>query len=305
MGTSKSYGGPGGRPPLLPPWALPGGGGDPSPPPPPENGDSPQDPAGPPGDPVSPTSGNTPGPRTPSSPPSGARHVLPSAQNWGRAKRSFGAAISSRGQQSSWQKAGRRYVRALGGSGKAAGSARTARRSSRALGGFLSDVANRGIGPALESLGLGRYVGQPPEIVMAAIANALAPEGSTREQAAARRAISDALKELYEKYALPTGTLDSLSKMAAQAVVDALTGAVSSFIYRRWLSDLGLKIEQKAISHSQAVKLEREVRKYVRDRTRLDLKKIDVLKLNWKSDEAKALMKRIYSDAYSFLGGGE
>jgi hypothetical protein len=302
MGTSKSYGGPGGRPPLLPPWALPGGGGaDPSPPLPPEDGNMPQAP----GDSASPSSQNTPGPATPSLPHPSVRPIPPSVQNWGRAKRSFGAAISNRGRGSAWQKAGRGYVRALGGSRKAAGSARAAQRSSRALGRFLADVANRGIGPALQSLGLDRYVGQSPEIVMAAIANALAPEGSTREQAAARRAISDALKELYEKYSLQTGTIDSLNNMTAQAVVDALTGAVSSFIYRRWLSDLGLKIEQKAISHSQAVKLEREVKKYVRDRTRLDLKKIDVLKLNWKSDEAKALMKQIYTDAYSFLGGGE
>jgi hypothetical protein len=155
----------------------------------------------------------------------------------------------------------------------------------------------------METLGLGRYVGQSPEVVMAAIANALAPEGSTREEAIARRAVNDALRELYQT-ADGTGSLEAFQSLTGKEVVGAITTAVTSCIYRRWLSDLGLKIEEKAISRSQAVKLERQVKKFVRDAVRFELKAKDVLSMNWKGRESRDVMQRIYTEAYGFLGGG-
>ena len=308
MGTSNSYGGPGGRPPLLPPWAFPSpdpGGGPPPPPddnapPPPGDAATSRTPDSSPADPASLTSAN-PSP-VPAPLP---KKVQVSISRWSSAKRSMGKVASSRGEPSRLRSAVRRYVRAMGGGQRAARSSRAGRRATALLGGFLSDVARRSLAGAMESLGLSRYIGQSPEVVMAAIANALAPEGATREEAIARRATNDALKEFYERYVVPVGDLNKMTAVPAQAVVDAMTTAVSSYIYRRWLSDLGLKIEQNAVSRQQAIRLEKEVKRFVRNAVRFDLKGKDALNMNWKSPETRAFIERIYRDAYDLLGGGE
>jgi hypothetical protein len=155
----------------------------------------------------------------------------------------------------------------------------------------------------MESRGLGRFVGENPEIAVAAITDELAPTGATREEAAARAAINEAFTEFYNDAALAsTDAAAGLVNITAVAMTKAMTTAVASYIYRRWVGDLGIKIEQNAISRQSAVRLEKQVKKFVRDAVKFDVQGRDVLKMNW-SKEGKALIDKIYTDAYAMLGG--
>ena len=137
--------------------------------------------------------------------------------------------------------------------------------------------------------------------VFAELASRLAPSGATLEEAAGRRAISDALCALYERYDLENADLSRLDAMDADAIRDALQVSVASYIYHRWLQELGDRIEENAIDPDQAYRLEREVRDFVQLAVQLDLAAVDVMTMNWDGPEGRELMDRIYKEAYSLL----
>lgn len=300
MGTSKSYGGPRDRVPLLPSWATsqqaPGGGG--------ALGGGAAAPA------QAPATTNN-GHAAPSAAP---QQTAPA--NWQAAKTALGKAAarpSSGGARrggggggrarSGIRRAAASYVRARGGSQAASRSSRSARIASGGLGGFLSDVATRGISDALRELGLSAYEGRDADTVFAAIANALAPAGESREAAAARQATNQALDQLYGTFVSETGDVSRLEAMTRQDVVDAIQASVSGFIFNRWVSELGIKVEQRTVTPAQAVQFERDMRLYVNETVRLDFTRIDPLKLDWKGAPGQAFVDRIYAEAYAVVGG--
>lgn len=313
MGTSKPYGGPGDKIPLLPDWALPPpDGGDPVPEEEEEGESLPE--------PVDQAEEDEAGVEQeeddePNSVPSGDEPVAghadlagpPDTQSpggsWKWAKAFLGRAASSGGGRAAFAKAARSYVRAHGGPRRAAQAATSGRSATARLGRFLADVSRRGLDAALDALDLATVVGRDAQTVFAAIANALAPNGASPEQAVAREAVGDVLEGLYERFALADGDLARLNSLSIDDVRQAVVDSVSSYIYHRWLQELGRQIEQKAISPAQAVRLERDVKQFVKDSTILDLKGEDVLAMDWDGEWGRAFVERIYADAYRLLGG--
>ena len=175
------------------------------------------------------------------------------------------------------------------------------RASTGRLGSFLSTVATRGIETAGRELGLAGLAGRSAAAVFAEIANRLAPSGATLEEAAARRAVDDALYALYERYDLGTADISSIDQMDADAIRDAIESSVSAYIYHRWLQELGDRIEENAVTVEDAVRLEREVRDYIEHTMHLDLQDVDVLRLDWVGPEGSGIVERIYREAYGLL----
>jgi hypothetical protein len=205
---------------------------------------------------------------------------------------------------SSFRKAARAYVRAMGGSRRAATSARSGRGSTVSLGAFLATVSSRGLDTALKELKLSSLVGKDVETVFAGLVNAISPDGSSREEIAARNAIVEALCFLYEKLVTDDSDAATTFEVLGEDLVrDALVVSVSAYVYERWLVELGRKIEERAITAAEAVRLEGEMKQYVRDSVKLDLSKQDVLQLNWKGKEGRDFVQKIYEDAYAFIGG--
>lgn len=272
MGTSKSYEGPKDRTPLLPSWAFPEPGSEES------TLESPNSPV-----------------ELPSVPP------VEGSMNWRSSKTSLGKAVSSGGGRSVFAKPGRNYVRALGGARKAAKTSRTGRSTTAAIGQFLTNVGNRGINGALESLGLSTFVGKDAETVFAAISNALAPVGSSREEAIARKAVNEALENLYEQYVLDGGDITKLDQMGAQEVGKAIETVVSSYIYNRWLGELEIVLESKAVSIKDAIRLERDMKEYIRECVRLDMQGVNVLTMDWNGSSGQQFIEKIFIEAYSIL----
>jgi hypothetical protein len=154
----------------------------------------------------------------------------------------------------------------------------------------------------LEHAGLAQFVGRDAKEVFAAITNALAPVGASSEESAARHATSAVIEELYERFAVEANGLDRLNAMSTDDVRNAIESSVAKYIYFRWLGELGLRLEDKSVSAAQAERLEQEMKSYVRDIVRLDLKSIDVLKLDWSGAAAAKLIVDLYAQAYSVLG---
>jgi hypothetical protein len=89
--------------------------------------------------------------------------------------------------------------------------------------------------------------------------------------------------------------------MDATSVREAIEASVASYIYHRWLQELGIRIEHNTITASQAVRLEQQVKEYVEETVKLDFRDIEVLTLDWHGAQAAQLVERIYMDAYSLL----
>jgi hypothetical protein len=225
---------------------------------------------------------------------------VPEVRPWRKAKIAMGRFASIGGHQN-LQKAGRNWVRAQRGATRAARAATAGRATTTGIVGFFSDVANRGIGDALRSIGLGNVLGQPVETVLAAIVNALAPDGATFAEIAARRTVDEALVSVFERFGVEEGGIEKLNAMDATGVQEIFHVSVAEFIFQRWMLDLGKRIEERAMTAREARKLELEVKAYVAEAAKLDLGSRNVLTTDWKSREAQEVIENIYQEAYRFL----
>ncbi len=280
MGTSSSYGGPTGTNPLLPDWAQPDAPDESSP----QDGE---------GTPESEKDSENTSPQPDAQPQVNFRGAKSSMTQWVNG--------GGGGGRSGVGRVGRNYVRARGGAGGSATAARSGRTSTARLGSFLSTVARDGLAAAAREAGLGDLTGRPAAEVFAAIANRLTPSGSTLEEAAARRAVDEALQSLYVQYDLANQDISALEQMDADTVRGAIKESVSEYIYQRWLQELGDRLEENAVSAQEAVRLEREVREYVSQTVQLDLQDVDVLNTDWAGQQGSGVVERIYQEAYGFL----
>jgi hypothetical protein len=294
MGTSSSHGGQKDRPPLLPHWALPA-----PVPPVPQPELTPAPPVQNPSDTVQPTHPAAPALQPTQTPTYGP---LTGKPLWTKAARSLGRVAESGGSRGVGR-AAQRYVRARGGSKRASAKSPAGRQATAGVAGFLSDVARNGFADAFANLGLGTLVGRDLDSVIAAVTDALCPAGADREEVAAREASTEALEEVFADTIKAGGDMSQLDAMTAAGVGMAIEAMVASYIYNRWLVDLGVKIEEKAISPHQAVLVEKRMKEFIRDAVKLDLQQKDPLKVDWRGTEGKNFMGQIYSDAYAVIGG--
>lgn len=292
VGTSKSNSGPGDRIPLLPRFALggtaPGGNGG-------ADAGSQSGSSSPPTAPAAdPATGPVPGPAT-------AGNIPRVAGPWQLARTALTSVTRRGGSGGRMRRAATRYVRAKGGARRAAAQATSGRASTARLGGFLSDVAARGFAEAARSLGL-EVIGQAADVVLAAILNAIAPAGNTDDDATARRAINETLCDLMQRHGAVDGGVEQLNALTADGVKNAIQSSVSAYVYQCWLLELSKQVEQNAVSADRAVRLEREVRVYVRDLVKLNLQDRDVLRIDWAGTEGRRFTQDIYEQAYGLLG---
>ncbi len=296
MGTSKTNDGPGDKTPLLPDWAqgdeddMPFPDGDESLP-----GDNPPDKFPPeimPDD-ESP-SGEEP------SPPDKEQVPPDTSKPWQQAKSNLTRFIKTGGKRE-LANAGRSYVKARGGARRAAQSSAAGRAATGRVIGFLSHIATRGIADALESIGLRDVLGQSVEAALAAIMNKLAPSGAGLDEAVARKAVDLALLSIFEEYGVEADGLDRLNEMDAAAVEKAFQAVVSEYNFQRWLSELGKRVEEGAVSASEALRLEAIAKECIVEATHLDFRDYDILGTDWNRSESQRIINDIYEQAYVFL----
>ncbi len=316
MGTSSSYGGPTGSNPLLPPWA------DPLPPeyPLPEpllkgplppllppfplpDGDNQND-GRDGGDTIS-----CPGP-TPLRPtlPDTAPTATPTASpppppSWQGTKRSLTNYAKSRtlGPGAKPRAVVGKFVRSRGGSRMAAHTARAGRTVTVGIGGFLSDVRTRGFTEAVRGLIGQDLVGRDPMGALAAIIDAIAPDGALRDESAARLAAIETFAELADRYDVRGQGIEALGGVTEADAREMIALSVSTFINAQFQEELILRVESGNYSESEANRIATEIRGFIVEETRLKLDTQNALTLDFKSAAGRELTRQLYQDAFSFL----
>jgi hypothetical protein len=221
MGTQSSYRGPGDKTPLLPDWALQ------SPQPIEQDEEETLEESD---DSQTPEETET-APTTPTIPPNPPRL-------WQAAKVKLGKCSGGGNRGDLYRKAARGYVKALGGSRKAARSSVAGRSATASLAAFLSSVASEGLDATLRTLRLSSFIGKDAVSVFAAVINVICPEGSEREDVAARESVNDALWQLYGNLVAKDGNLAPLDSLTAEQVQATVLTSLVAYIYRRWLGEL-------------------------------------------------------------------
>ena len=255
MGTSGSYGGPGGGTPLVPSWLSPLGTSPAPAAPPPAAPSAPGQPQ--PAAPGSiPSAPSAPGivPTMPAAPPIRPQpQGLPVTDRFTSARTSFSSfAGSGGGGRGGLGRAVSRYVSTSTG-----GARRAAQRmgSSRGVGGqlynFLSDVQSRGPQAALLTLNLQALAGRPIEEVFLGLADYICPTGGTVDEGIARDAFIETIGDLAT---LGINDLNSLTPAQMNTVFEMYA---THAIEARIANDIGTKSislpsDLKAIERVQA-----------------------------------------------------
>ncbi len=273
MGTSNSNEGPQRGTPLLPSWAP-----SPEPFPPPDDKKDPKKK----GPPVAPLT------------------IPRQTGDWGRARADL-SRYANDGRQGSLRQATRSYVRASGGAGGARASAIAGRSTVSRFGSFLSSAVTRGVQRTLHDLGLDAVVGEPLEIVFAAIADKIAPSGALNEEAIARKAVLDTMADLLDELSGSKQAIEQLESLDKKSVEGLITKCVSAYVFERWLHELGLVLEKKVISETKILKLESSIKSFIESAVKCDFQKFDILHSDLMSGAGRRLIDRIFEEAYSAL----
>jgi len=293
MGTSNSYGGPGSGKPLLPPWAddlislfLPTDDQIPI-----DDGSYPQAQPEIPGDQREPSDSQN----TQTEP------IIRPLYALGSARASITKYVNS-GSVGFLSDGIRSHTRSLGGARGATRAARSGRSATQKLGGYLSNISTRGIADASEDLGISDVLGKPVFEAIGQIIDKLAPEAATLEDVIARRAIGETLEELYAIYGIEDKGLEALNGIDESAIEEAIILSTINYVFEKFLLDLIGRLENKDISESDAIKIERQMKDYI---------KVEVKKkaydgknfkgINWFSKKGKETIDRIYYQAYKIL----
>ena len=279
MGTSNSYGGPGGNTPLIPSWFGGGddGGGDGTPDAAPNDGQ--QNP---------PNNGDTPNPIiTPTSP--GSRFQTPRGNftrfvgSGGSDRRSLGRAVS--GYVSGSMSGAKNASKRMGSSRRVAGG----------LINFLSAAAGAGINAALTERNLGHLIGKSAEDIFIGLSGVICPHGGSVDEGIARNAFMETVVEL-----IGAGITD-LNQLTAEQVFAIIQLFATNSIEARLCNDIGTKICIAAENIPQVENVQQQLHDFISGAVSDALERFsnDINELS--SDETGKIVDTIYTEAFSIL----
>tara|TARA_R110000764_G_scaffold238612_1_gene336033 strand:+ start:2363 stop:3199 length:837 start_codon:yes stop_codon:yes gene_type:complete len=209
--------------------------------------------------------------------------------------------ISNGGGGSSFKTFAKSYIKSSGGSRAATKSSIAGINVGRNYLGFLSGVSKEGFNETLQKYDLSDCIGKSSEEVIAKIADRIAPTGSTNDEAIARAAIMIAFDRLYEKILDSGRDIESLDSIDSETLSDTVVEFVSAYIFKKWVYEAGIALERNDLSESEAIKLENEMRFFIRDEVKNGFKKADISKIDLAQGEGKKIIEDIFELAYSTL----
>lgn len=197
--------------------------------------------------------------------------------------------------------AAKSYVRASGGSKGISRSVVTGKRTAARLGGFLSSIVTEGLSNTFGKLNLGQIVGLSAEAAINKMVAYLSPSGGTNEDTIAQVAIVDTLSKLYEDFGLEENELTSLENLSNSDIQNLMLYYTSSFIYTKWFHELGLKIEDKNISASKVVLLEKRAKDFIHSTVKYEFGDINLTNSDFQASIIRNMIDDIFETAYTFI----
>lgn len=281
MGTSASNGGPKGSPPLLPDWFNPS---------PPEGDNQNEEQGG----------SNDSDDENESTNNNDSPNQSDQSTDWGKSKGAL-TRIAKSTPGSNIRKAGRKYVSGLGGAKGATRAAAQGRITGGKYASFLGAIASGGITNAFQSLGLGNLAGKSSEEICLAIADAIAPTGSTNDEAIARDALISTLDSLYNKLQENGDDFTNVDSLSLDQIKETLIEYVSNYVFNKWMYELGNAIEKGSVTELDAINLETEVKDLIYTETFERYRDVPVETFNISDQSNNAIIKDIFQTAYSTL----
>lgn len=288
MGTSASNGGPKGSPPLLPDWYNPSPLNI-------DNQNTPQDGENDSSNDIDSSNNDSQNQNN-----SDNETLTNRSTDWGKSKGAL-TRIAKSTSGSSIQKAGRKYVNGLGGRRGATRAAAQGRITGGIYANFLGSIASGGISNALQNLNLDNLVGRSSEEICLAIVDAIAPTGSTNDEAIARDALISTLDSLYNKLQENGSDFTNIDSLSLDQIKETLIEYVSNYVFNKWMYELGSAIEKGSVTESDAINLETEVKDLIYIETFERYRDVPVETFNISAQSNNAMIEEIFQTAYSIL----
>ncbi len=279
MGTSKSYSGPTGKNPLLPPWAeneaeseisIPGS-----------------------------SQTTTPQNSQEATNPSGNQNP-PNLESWRNVKSNFTRfAGSSSFRNSGARKTIRSFVRAQGGATNASKISRRGRSVVQSIGGVLSGLAEHGENLVYDGFNFQDCVGKKTSELLSILVDLVVPSNDDIESNVARNAAVEAFQKLFEIFEVDSKGLEALKNLGLDDMKIVLQTYLSEYIFASLLNKAGQKLNK--MQPKDAKRCEDWLKGYISSKVELDLSNIDFMKLNWKGQGGYIFVQNIFQQAYTLI----
>lgn len=186
----------------------------------------------------------------------------------------------------------------MGGAAAAAAAATAGSRTGQSLGDFLAaSTGPNGLADGLESVGLGRLVGQDRFTVLSELLDAFAGNGSDIETQAARNALLDVLDSvLPEEDEIELNSI----QLDEQAVTESLCRYLDALIYNLAIPIIDerlTRLENPALAQER----DRELRDYIDALVRLRIQEASPLQVDWHGTEGQTFISDILRAVYDQL----
>lgn len=279
MGTSRSYSGPTGKNPLLPPWV-----------------DDEVD-----GEITSPGSSQATTPANNEEANTSPVQSLSGLESWGNVKGSFTRFAS----QPSFSNTGARgtmrgFVRAQGGATNASKISRRGRNVAQSIGGVLAGLSEHGEKLVYNSFNFQECVGKKTSELLSILVDLVVPDNDDLESMVARNAAVEAFQKLFEIFDVNSKGLEALKNVSLENMKIVFQTYLSEYIFGSLLNKVGQKLEK--MSPKDAKKCETWVKGYIASKVELDLSNTNFTALNWKGSDGKAFVQNIFQQAYTLIG---
>lgn len=200
-----------------------------------------------------------------------------------------------------FKKAVRTYLKRTGGHKDATRASNAGISAGRNYLGFFGGIASSGLEQTLRDYDLADCIGKSTEEVFARIANKIAPDGSTNDEAIARNAVMMAFDKLCQKLIENDQDITTLDQLDENTLKDTVIEFVSAYIFKKWVYEAGLALERNELSESEAIALENEMKDFVTGEVKSGIGKMDVQTLDISQGEGKQVIQNIFDLAYSTL----
>lgn len=190
------------------------------------------------------------------------------------------------------------YVEAHGGARKLASSSGSAQAVARRLAQFVVDVHSDGIERALRKHGLQDLVGRDIGAILDGLLDYIAPDANLRDEVLARKTADDVLAALLEG-AESDEAIELLvtQKLDTDGILSVIEMYVEAYVYNKLIADFGSRIAEQSASRAEARRVEKELRRVVRDKIQIHIARAEPSKIDWLGAQGGKIMNQIFQDA--------
>jgi hypothetical protein len=189
------------------------------------------------------------------------------------------------------------YVAAVGGAVAALGTAAAGARAGQSLGAFLTgSTGPTGVAGGLQSVGLGRLVGEDRFTVLSELLDEFVGSGNALDEQAARQALLDVLDELLPEDDTPLEEVH----LDEAGVTDTLCRFLSALVY-----NLAIPVIDERLTRLEDASLagqrDGELRAYIEGLIRVRLQDLDPIAMDWQGPAGETLIQGVLRDAYELM----